>query len=495
MSAKDDLTSVEALSEIAVQINNIRDEDELFARILDIAMETLDAERGFVLMAASDSNTGFEVRHRRNFSSDQLDDVMGLSSGVVARVIESREPILMHEALKHEEFGTNESILLHSVQSIACVPLVVKGKQVGVVYLDSITKRSRFDHDSLPFLRAFAHQAGIAIENAQLYRVLSDENRNLRAELTRAAGFPKIIGKSTAMADLFDLVSRVAQSDATVLIEGESGTGKELVARAIHDNGPRRSKPFIALFCGSIPNDLIASELFGHKKGAFTGATSDKAGLFEAAHGGTVFLDEVAELTQPMQVSLLRVLQEGEVRRVGDTRSRAIDVRVVSATNTPLGDLIESGRFREDLYYRLNTIPIRTPPLRERRTDVPLLAHFFLDRIQGGNEARLKGFTEEAMALMERYPWPGNVRELENTIERASVLATGALISAGDLRLPESDLLPEIAAGTTLKEIEKAATLRTLESCGNNVSEAARVLGVSRNWVHYKLKEWNAPKK
>ncbi len=486
-------TTFEALSEIGLTINTIQDPDELLEKVLAIAMETLDAERGFVLLTARDRPEGFEVKSSRNVTEEQLGDLVRISTSVVHEVLHTGEPILVFEALKDERYKETESIVVQQIQSIACVPLRIKNRQIGAIYLDSLTKRGRFTRASLPFLHAFANQAAIALENARLYRTLREENRRLRSEVQRLHGFDEIIGQSRPMREVFETITRVLDTDATVLIEGESGTGKELAARAIHYNGERKDKPFVAVFCGSLPDELLESELFGHKRGAFTGAVSDKRGLFEVADGGTVFLDEVGDLSPRMQTVLLRVLQSGEIKRVGDTQIRRVNVRVLSATNKSLKELIKAGEFREDLYYRLNTITITMPPLRHRRNDVPLLAHHFLDKYARGKREYIKGFAPEALELLQSYTWPGNVRELENTIERAVVLARGEFIQREDLRLPESITLDPFEPGLTLKEIERRAVLQTLKAHDGNISETARVLGVSRRWLHYKLKEWESP--
>ncbi|GIV58152.1 MAG: hypothetical protein KatS3mg042_1065 [Rhodothermaceae bacterium] len=491
VTPRNDRSDLEALSEIAQTINTILEPDILLEKVLEIAMEQLDAERGFVLLTAADRPEGFEVKSRRNFTEEQLDDVVRLSTSVVQRVLREGEPVLVYETEKDARYRETESIIVQRIQSIACVPLRLKQRQIGAIYLDSVTRRGRFTRERLPFLTAFAHQAAIALENARLYQTLRQENRHLRSEMHRLHGFEEIIGRSRAMREVFDTLSRVTDTDATVLIEGESGTGKELAARAIHYNGPRKDKPFVAVFCGSLSDELLESELFGHKKGAFTGAVADKAGLFEVADGGTIFLDEVGDLSPRMQTTLLRVLQSGEIKRVGDTRTRTVDVRVLSATNKSLTELIEAGEFREDLYYRLNTISVTMPPLRHRREDIPLLAHHFLDKFATGRRSHIEGFTPEALERLQNYHWPGNVRELENTIERAVVLCRGTLIEPGDLRLPETHRASPFEPGLTLKEIERRAVLQTLEAHGGNISETARVLGVSRRWLHYRLKEWD----
>ena len=485
-----DRAPLEALSDIAQQINTLQPPEALLEQVLQIAMETLGAERGFILLADDAAPEGFEVRARRNFSEDQLGDVVRLSTSVVYEVLRTGAPVLVYEALEDDRFGAAESVVLQKIQSIACVPLRLKDRQIGAIYLDSLSQRGRFTRENLPFLDAFANQAAVAIENAHLYQALRDENRQLRTEIHRLHGFDEIIGQSPPMREVFDVVSRVLDTDATVLVEGESGTGKELVARALHYNGHRKAKPFVAIFCGALSDELLESELFGHKKGSFTGAATDKKGLFEAAHGGTIFLDEVGDLSPRLQTALLRVLQTGEIKRVGETHIRTVDVRVVSATNRPLRDLVKNGAFREDLFYRLNTISLTLPPLRQRRGDVPLLAQHFLDAYAVKSRSHIRGFTPEALDALRRYPWPGNVRELENTVERAVVLARGALITKDDLRLPDEESADPFEPGLPLKEVERRVVRRTLDDTGGNVSEAARILGVSRRWVHYKLKEW-----
>lgn len=481
-------TSLDALSEIALTINSILEPDNLLEKVLELAMEELDAERGFVLLTSDEMPRGFEVKNSRNFTEEQIGDLVKISTSVVHEVLQAGEPVLVYEALEDERYRDTESIVLQQIQSIACVPLRIKNRQIGAIYLDSLTKRGRFTRSNLPFLTAFANQAAVAIENARLYASMREENRRLRQEVQRVHGFDELIGQSRQMQDVFDTMSRVLDSDATVLLEGESGTGKELVARAIHYNGHRSEQPFVAIFCGSLPENLLESELFGHKKGSFTGAVSDKPGLFEEADGGTIFLDEVGDLTPRLQMALLRVLQEGEIKRVGETTIRSVDVRIVSATNKPLKGLIKEREFREDLYYRLNTISITMPPLRRRRSDIPLLAHHFLDKF--ARKKDIKGFVDEAMMALRAYSWPGNVRELENTVERAVVMARGEMVTVEDLRLPDEESRDLFDVGMTLKEAERMIVERTLQACEGNISETARTLDVSRRWLHYRLKEW-----
>ena len=489
----DPLNVLEALSEIAAALNSAREPERVLEVVLDAALDALGAERGFVLLEADAGDDPFEIRASRNFSGEELAGVKPLSTSVVQEVLRTGEPVLVYEAEQDERYGGVESVVLQHIKSIACVPLRLRARQIGAIYLDAVKARGRFTRDHLPFLRAVADQAAIAIEGARREAALRAENRRLLSEARDKHGFTEIVGTSPAMEGLFETLRRVIDTDATVLIEGETGTGKELVARALHYEGPRSKQPFVALFCGSLPDELLESELFGHKKGAFTGAATDKKGLFESADGGTVFLDEVGDLSPKLQTALLRVLQTGEVRRVGDTTTRRVDVRVVSATNQPLVDLVEEGRFREDLMYRLNTIRVELPPLRHRRTDVVLLAHHFLDRYAVGPRERVEGFSADALDALRRHHWPGNVRELEGTVERAVVMARSTVVTADDLRLPEpssSDAL-NLAPGMTMKEVERMAVEQTLEACDGNVSATARTLGVSRRWLQYRLKEWN----
>jgi len=495
MAANSDKTreSFEALIEIALTINSLHDPETVLQEVLAIAMKTLDAERGFIVLVSDTHRDGFEIRHQKNFTDEQLGEVARISTTAVDEVLRSGQPLLIYEAQEDKRFGTTESILVEQIQSIACVPLHIKEHQVGAIYIDSRTRRARFTQEHLPFLTAFANQAAIAIENARLYGFLRSENRRLRTEVQRLRGFDEIIGQSLPMKDIFNTLSRVAGSDATVLIEGESGTGKELIARALHNNSERAEKPFVAIFCGSLPENLLESELFGYKKGAFTGAVTDKKGLFETANEGTVFLDEVGDLSPRTQQALLRVLQEGEVKRVGENQVRTVDVRIVSATNRPLKDLLKSGEFREDLYYRLNTITIEMPPLRHRRGDVALLAHHFLDRFATRKKSGIKGFTPDAIEAMNDYSWPGNVRELENAVERGVVLGQSEFIKKEDLLLPEKEDSDPFEPEITLKDAERRVVLRTLAAHDGNVSETARVLDVSRRWLHYRLKEWESP--
>jgi DNA-binding NtrC family response regulator len=334
------------------------------------------------------------------------------------------------------------------------------------------------------------------VRSALEKRTLEEENRTLRDRLGEA-GAGELIGRSRRMEELRAFLAVVGDSQAAVLILGESGTGKELAARAIHRASARREGPFVSLNCGALPAQLLESELFGHEKGAFTGAAGAKPGQFELAHGGTLFLDEIGECSPELQVRLLRVLQEKQVQRLGGTRPVATDFRLVAATNRTLAEEVKAGRFREDLYYRINVVEVAMPPLRERREDIPLLAAFFLERFARREGKAFEGISSAALERLSAHEWPGNVRELENAIERGVVVGRGPLLDAADLpsQVRPSDASPAQAADLAgrelpLAEVEKVVIAAAMARHGGNKSQAARALGISRKLLYSKLREY-----
>ena len=354
-------------------------------------------------------------------------------------------------------------------------------------------RKGAYDYVTKPFVNEDLLQT---VKNAATQRQLFHENRLLRREINRQYNFSEIIGKSDAMQKVFDLVSKVADTDASVLIEGESGTGKELIARSLHFNSSRSDRPFLAVNCGALPESLLESELFGHTKGAFTGAISDSKGLFRSAAGGTLFLDEIGEMPQVLQVKLLRALQEHEVTPVGSSASQPFDARIIAATNKHLEAEVAEGRFREDLFYRLDVLQIRVPPLRDRREDIPLLVRHFTEKARRGNEKGPLNVAKEAMVALVNYDWPGNVRELENAVERAGILASD--------EIGPDDLPPKIAttaSGTfesrdtvsfrpTLEEIERRYVVEVLASVDEDKARAADILGIDLSTLYRKLKRY-----
>jgi two-component system response regulator AtoC len=357
-------------------------------------------------------------------------------------------------------------------------------------------KAGAYDYVAKPFKQ---DEMLLALRKAEEREQLRREVRALKQAVEDRSRLGKMIGRSEAMTRLFRTIEKAAEYSTTVLVLGESGTGKELVARALHDAGPRKSEAFVAINCGAIPEALLESELFGHKRGAFTDATSDKVGLFEAADRGTLFLDEIAELPQKLQVKLLRVLQEGQFRRLGDTKDRTVDVRVIAATLKDLRKEVEAGRFREDLYYRIHVLPLDVPPLRDRKEDIPLLVEHFVARNNVRLKTNVRGFTPAAMKLMLGYAFPGNVRELENLVERAMVLADGEMIDEADLpervRAPSDPVQAALGSGElsikkTTRFIEETLIRRALEKTGGNRTAAAKILEISHRALLYKLKDY-----
>jgi DNA-binding NtrC family response regulator len=365
----------------------------------------------------------------------------------------------------------------------AIVLLTAFGSMDGAV---EAIKQGAYDYLAKPFKK---EEIRLVVRRSIDHSRLVRENARIREELRERHGSP-LIGSSPAMLEVYKLVARVASGRSTVLLEGESGTGKELAARAIHANSPRRDRPFVPVNCAALTETLLESELFGHEKGAFTGAVAAKRGLFEAADQGTLFLDEIGDIGTALQVKLLRVIQEQEVRHVGGTASVKVDVRIVAATNRDLAQMVRDGRFREDLFYRLNVVRIVMPPLRERREDIPMLAHHFLQKVSSANGQPIRGFVPDTMALLERYRWPGNVRELENVIERTASLAPGPLIMPDDL--PETVRKAEAAQSPaggdesllSMDEVQKRHLIRVLRETGGNKVRAAKILGIDRRTLY-----------
>ena len=480
---------LKALVEISSEINSIQELEPLLERILDTTMQKLSAERGFIFLRTSGDDS-IVPKAVKNLDPQTIAAGESISMTAINSAIDEQKPILTFDTLSDDQFDQSESVVLHQIQSIACVPLMLKGELIGGIYLDSRGKKAHFTRQSLEFLSAFANQAAIAMENARLVASLREENEVLKEEVNRIYPFKEIVKGSRAMESVFHLMSRVLNNDTTVLISGETGTGKELVARAIHYNGLRKDRPFTPVNCAAIPANLMESELFGYKRGAFTGASADKKGLITIADQGTLFLDEVGEIPVNLQAKLLRFIQEREVMPIGATQAVKVDVRIVAATNRNLTTEVEAGRFREDLYYRLNVIPIHIPPLRERKKDIPLLARHFLKKYGKKIGLERKDYTREAEQKLAGYHWPGNVRELENVIERALVLSSEAVIQEHDIILKEITDKHSISPGMTIDGVSRILLEKTLKAFEGNKTRAAESMGVSLRWIHYKTKEW-----
>ena len=431
-------------------------------------LQTLLTGWGYDILEADDGSTAIGMVREQAFDLILMDIRMIKVSGL--------------EALGDIK-GFNPAIPIIIMTAYSSVETAVEALKKGAY--DYLTKPLDFDE--------LRH----ALERAMDHRHLREENQQLRESLAGKFDRRNIIGRSGPMVRVLETVAQVAPSEATVLITGESGTGKELIAGALHFNSLRKDGPFVKINCAAITETLLESELFGHEKGSFTGAHKRKEGRFRQAHGGSLFLDEISEMSLSMQVKLLRVLQEREITRVGGEAVIKVDVRIIAATNKALLEEIGAGRFREDLYYRLNVVTLGLPPLRERREDIPLLAQHFLEDFTQKNRKTIKGFTPQAMDQLLRHDWPGNVRELMNIVERGVVLSRSEYLDNGDLPLitgepPENGNSPDhaIPADMPLDEVEKISILKTLELAGGNKSEAARRLGITRRTLHKKLKKY-----
>lgn len=496
---------LEVLFRVARTINTIRESEPLLNKIMDLALETLAAGRGFIMLYSPEDkgpdNEMLEPVVARNLAHEDIFGETTISQSSAIDVARTGKPLLLSRS--DENISSRQSVEDFEISSLLCVPLATKGRVLGIVYIDS-RSGTIFTDEDLEFMVSFADLAAIAIENARLSEKLEKKTTYLQRQVESIWGFGSIIARSSPMQRVFRMAESVAETDTNVVISGESGTGKELLARAIHFVGPRKKNRFQPVDCGAVTETLLESELFGHVKGAFTGAASDRTGLLEVAKGGTIFLDEIANTSESFQVKLLRVLQENEIRRVGDTRARKIDVRVIAATNINLEEAVKTGRFREDLFYRLNVVKITLPPLRERAEDIPILADYFLEDICKKMKMPLKSFSTEAIDLMLLYSWPGNVRQLENVCERAIIFSKSEIIDIESLppeikSLKYSGAVTETGISVPVSKLElKAAKaqldklflIQILEKTGGNVMQAAHLSGMDRSQLHHMMNKF-----
>lgn len=473
----------DALLHISRLLNSADYQDNLITHSLDLAVNVLNADRG--LFVKREENDKFTIISARNVSKEDLSDISEFSSGILKQVLNKQKPCLFHDIQSDPTVSQFESVQLHNIKSVIGVPIFLQGLIWGIILVDSQKDRTNFSEENLHFLEFFSNLVSLALDKIMTMESLKDENLALKKQLEKQEKIPDMIGDSPAMRRVADLVYRVAKTDATVLLLGESGTGKDLVARAIHKLSARKNRPFLAQFCGSIPDTLLESELFGYKKGAFSGAAGDKKGLFEVASGGTFFLDEIGDISAATQAKLLRVLQNQEIMRLGDTIYKKVDVRIITATNQDLKKLVSDGKFREDLFYRLNVFPITLPPLRERRSDILLLAHYFVK-----NQKRQIVIPSATAQKLTGFYWPGNVRQLENVLQRALIMCDGEKLLPEHISL-EDDIREQTFSGT-LKEIERSVLKSRLKEFENNRTQTAKSLGVSVRWVQLKLKEFES---
>jgi transcriptional regulator with GAF, ATPase, and Fis domain len=476
--------NLNALLKISRIVHAIRDLNELQDQILSLIFEIVPAGRGAILLADGEGQQ-FNSMFARMRQAGQT-PLVRVSRTIARQVLDQGIAILGGDVRGCDELREVESLAASQVRSLLCVPLTVFWQVIGCIYLDSDSLSNRLHEEHLQLVAAIAAISAVALENARRLHWLEQENERLTVEVTQERS---LVGEGERMKEVYQFLKRVAPTDSTVLIEGESGTGKELAARALHRDGPRARKPFVAINCSAIPETLLESDLFGHERGAFTGAAALKKGRLEVADGGVVFLDEIGELAPTLQVKLLRVLQEREFERVGGTRPIKVDIRLIAATNCNLEQAVRDGSFRQDLYYRLAVLKITMPTLRDRKDDIPMLVRHFVQKHAKRCKVKLRPISREALACLRNYDWPGNVRELENAIERALVLASSDVILPEDL--PESLLerpsLPEMTEASyhaAVKEFKKQLILDAVEQTQGNYAEAARILGVHPNYLH-----------
>jgi Nif-specific regulatory protein len=476
--------NLNALLKISRVVHAIRDLEELQAQLLDLIFEVVPAGRGAILLSDGEGQE-FNSLYARTRQGGQP-QLVRVSRTIARKAMKENVAILGVDVSSTGNFREVESLVASNVRSLVCVPLSVFQRIIGCIYLDSTSAASRFNEEHLQLMAGVAGVSAVALDNARRLQWLEQENQRLSTEIRQDQS---LVGEGSRMKEIFQFLARVAPTDSTVLIEGESGTGKELVAKALHRNSPRASKPFVAINCAAIPETLLESDLFGHERGAFTGAAAQKKGRLEFADGGVVFLDEIGELAPALQVKLLRVLQEREFERVGGTHLIKVNIRLIAATNRDLEDAVRKGEFRQDLYYRLAVVKMTMPPLRERREDIPMLTRHFVQKHAMRCRVKAKPISREAMATLVNYEWPGNVRELENAIERALVMGSSDMVLLEDLpeSLLEQNAPEDITEGKyhgSVKELKKQLILDAVEQTGGNYVEAAGILGVHPNYLH-----------
>jgi transcriptional regulator with GAF, ATPase, and Fis domain len=529
------LSGLRKLFEFSEKLMTMRKLDELLEAMLDAVIEVTGAEKGLILLLepgdapapgnasttpapaapaatpatpptpaaetavvaeASPTSQPAEskpvIRASRHVKHESISDTAGvISDSIVRRVLETGRAVIVSDALTDSQFGKSESVLALRLSSVMCAPLVSQGHVTGAMYVGNDRVKGLFERSQLDVLSIFAGQASLILQNAMLLSALRADKEKLSAEL-KDKRFGEIIGVCPSMMEVFRKLQKVSTTDISVLITGETGTGKELIAREIHRRSNRANGPFIVINCGAIPENLIESELFGHVRGAFTGAVASRAGKFQAADKGTLFLDEIGELPLNLQVKLLRALQERVVFRVGDSKPEKVDIRVVAATNRVLEEEIRAGRFREDLYYRLNVVNVWLPPLRDRGDDVLIIAKALLSKYADELHSAVQGFTPQALAAIKKHPWPGNIRQVENRIKKALVLCDKSLLGAEDLDLDQGGDSPILPLEKAKEEFQRKYVLEVLERNNGNRTQTARDLGVDpRTIFRYLEREQN----
>lgn len=489
--------NLEKIVEISRILNEYSEPSLVLNNLLDSAISYLKADRGLIIFYDKETED-FVVKAGRNVEKETISDVTKISRSIVKNVSEGGKSIFSFKLDEDERFAQNVSVVNLKIRSLICVPLQKSKEIIGTIYLDSLTEKKTFAAEDVDFLETVGNLAVIALTNAESFQKIAKEKIRLQKTVEEKFSFHKIISQDEKMLEIFSELVEVAKTDISVLINGESGTGKELIARAVHFQSHRKDKNFVAIDCGAIPETMIESELFGHKKGSFSGAVTDKKGLFEEADGGTIFLDEITNTSFSFQARLLRVLQEREIRRVGETNYRKVDVRVIAATNLNILEAIEKGNFREDLYFRLNNFTIPLPPLRERKGDIPLLVNNFVKEFSETYNKELTGISERLLDYLQTLEWKGNVRELRSVIsemvlkEKEKFLRVESLpkrirISYSTREKAEKSALPLELGFVSLDECQKIYIQKVLDSVDNNQTKAAQILELPRPTLRSKM--------
>jgi len=478
-----------AILKVAAKINAIHEVEELQKQLLNEVLEVVPAGSGAIILVDEDLGFADVVGLNRSGAPGNVH----VSRTVINRVLTNKNVVLANDIANDSREARSESLAMAGVSSLLCVPMQLFERPHGVIYLSTSSADQSFDESHLRFMTAIASIASVAIENARNFANLQIENARLK---TASSLEKQMLGESESMKRVYGFIAKAAPTEATVLIEGESGTGKELAAKAIVVNSKRKGCPFVVINCATLTESLLESELFGHEKGAFTGAVAQKKGRIEVADGGTLFLDEIGELPVSLQAKLLRVLQERELERIGGITKISVDVRIIAATNRDLEQEVKEGAFRQDLFYRLNVMKFRMPALRERRSDVMLLAEAFLREYSSRNDRNLRGFSAAAKDLLMNYEYPGNVRELENAVERAVILCSGEWIGPADL--PDEfarDASPESAGDGELVPLQEGVKIKkkqmiveAFRKARGSYVDTAKILDVHPNYLHRLIK-------
>ncbi|MEK7449127.1 MAG: sigma 54-interacting transcriptional regulator [Planctomycetota bacterium] len=488
---------LKSLYQISSVISSTLDEETMLKQSMPVILEVFKCGRGAIIFSDPAGANPYPACNL-NQKNEPFD--ITISQTVLNRVLKNRQAVISANTEIDPRFQLSRSIRLDQVKSVLCVPLITKNKLLGAIYLDTQEITRSFEQGDIRLLVTIGQQLATAVENARLYRQVDEEVKILRHKIKSEVN---LVGEHRLMIEILDKIRKVSATDTTILLMGETGTGKELIAHAIHYESPRRHKSFVAVDCSAIPSGLLESELFGHEKGAFTGADRTKPGKFELANGGTLFLDEISTMPMDTQIKLLRVLEERKLTHVGGIKVINIEVRIIAASNRNLEEAIAQGNFREDLFYRLAVVPFIIPPLRERKSDISLLISYFIEKFNRETGKHVGAISPEALKMMAGYPWPGNVRELRNAIERAVVLCEKNIITPEDLppaisqKIGKAGLailstnLPSADLATITKQVEKQYIIKALEESNGKKIKAAEILKISRPTLDKKLKEYN----